>query len=92
MPPPSADSSALDRSMISDGVAKVKARIAACGDGKTKGIVKINVVVAPAGTVSSSTVTQTPDEALGKCVAGVIAKATFAKTGQGGTFTYPFVF
>jgi outer membrane biosynthesis protein TonB len=91
-PPASGDGSALDRSMISDGITKVKSAIAACGDGKMKGVVKVKVVVAPAGTVSSSTVTQTPDEALGTCVAGVIAKATFAKTGQGGTFTYPFVF
>jgi len=88
-----ADETALDRSMISDGITKVKAAVSACGNGnKTKGIVKIKVVVAPAGTVSSSTVTQTPDEALGKCVAGAISKATFAKTGQGGTFSYPFVF
>src|ERR1043165_4572252 len=39
-------SGGLDRSMISDGIAKVKAAISACGDGKTKGIVKIKVVVA----------------------------------------------
>ena len=37
-------------------------------------------------------VSETPDAALGACAAGVMRKATFAKTQNGGTFTYPFAF
>ena len=78
--------------MITDGITKVKTAIAACSDGKTKGVVKITVSVAPAGTVTSAKVTQTPGDALGACVAGAVSKATFARTTQGGSFSYPFVF
>lgn len=85
----------LDRSMITAGIAKVKAKIAACGTGanaSAKGTVKIKVDVAPAGTVTTASVVSAPSHALGACVAGVLKAATFAKTAQGGTFSYPFVF
>jgi outer membrane biosynthesis protein TonB len=96
--PPPYDASAaagLDRTMISDGVAKVKAKIAACGTGPNaavKGKVQIKVTVAPAGTVTSAAVVSAPAEALGACVASVMKSAAFAKTAQGGSFSYPFVF
>jgi hypothetical protein len=83
----------LDRTMISDGVDKVKARAMACGDkSPAKGQVKISVKVGPDGHVSSVTVKNTPDAGLGNCVAGVMQKATFAKTQTGGSFAYPFTF
>ena len=84
---------ALDRAMISDGVAKVKARVMACGDKSTaKGQVKVSVKVNPDGHVGSVSVKATPDPGLGSCVAGAMQKATFAKTSGGGSFSYPFVF
>lgn len=100
MPVPTAPEDAganagLDRSMITAGIAKVKAKIAACGTGPNaaiKGSVKIKVAVTPAGTVAAAEVLSAPAEALGACVANVLKTTTFAKTGQGGSFSYPFVF
>jgi TonB family protein len=84
---------ALDRSMISDGVAKVKARVMSCGDkSSAKGQVKVSVKVDPSGKVTSVTVKNTPDPGLGDCVASQMQKATFAKTQTGGSFSYPYTF
>jgi len=89
-PPPTNE---LDRAAISDGIAKVKAKVADCGKtSKAKGSVKVKVIVAKDGTVTSATIDVTPDEALGKCVAGVIKAAKFKATNSGGAFSYPFVF
>ena len=35
---------------------------------------------------------RTPDAALGACVAAAVQKASFGKTQNGGSFSYPFVF
>jgi outer membrane biosynthesis protein TonB len=79
--------------MISDGVAKVKARIMSCGDrSPAKGQVKVAVKVGPDGHVTIVTVKNTPDADLGNCVAGMMQKATFAKTQTGGSFAYPYTF
>jgi len=84
---------ALDRSMISAGVAAIKARATACGDRSAKkGIVKVSVKVNPDGSISSVTVKETPDPALGSCVASAMQKARFAKTQNGGSFGFPFPF
>ena len=83
----------LDRTMISDGVNKVKARVMACGDkSPAKGQVKVSVKVGASGSVESVTVKTTPDAALGNCVAAAMQKASFARTTNGGSFGYPFVF
>jgi len=83
----------LDRTMIVEGIGKVKARVLACGDKfSATGVVKVTVAVDPAGQVSSATIKATPDPALGSCVADVIKQATFAKTRTGGTFSFPFPF
>jgi outer membrane biosynthesis protein TonB len=83
----------LDRAMISDGVAKVKARVMSCGDkSPAKGQVKVSVKVSPDGHVSGVTVKNTPDVGLGNCVAGQMQKATFGKTQSGGSFSYPYTF
>jgi predicted Zn finger-like uncharacterized protein len=83
----------LDRAMIADGVAKVKPRVTGCsGKSPAKGIVKVSVRVGPDGHVTGVTVKETPDGALGDCVAGIMQKATFAKTQNGGSFAYPFPF
>ena len=83
----------LDRGMIQDGVGKVKAKVQSCGDkSPAKGQVKVSVKVGPDGHVTSVSVKNTPDDALGNCVAGVMQKATFPKTQSGGSFAYPFTF
>jgi serine/threonine-protein kinase len=83
----------LDRAMISDGVAKVKARVMSCGDKSTaKGQVKVSVKVGPDGQVTAVTVKNTPDAGLGNCVASMMQKATFIKTQSGGSFSYPYTF
>jgi hypothetical protein len=85
---------ALDKQMITTAMGKVKAAVIRCGEQHTdvKGIVKIALVVAGDGHVTSATVAEAPDPALGECVAGVVRKASFATTETGGTFTYPFKF
>jgi hypothetical protein len=84
---------ALGRTEVKEGIDKVRARALGCGDGTSvKGQVKVAVKVNPDGTVASVTVKETPDEALGACVAGVVKTATFARSQTGGSFTYPFSF
>jgi TonB family protein len=84
---------ALDRSMISTGIGNVKARVTSCGDkSPAKGKVKVHVKVDGSGKVSNVTVETSPDAALGACVAAAVQKASFAKTQNGGSFSYPFVF
>ena len=84
----------LDRASISAGIASVKPKVLECGKqaSDVKGKVKIKVTVAPAGTVTSATISDTPDEALGACVCGAVKTAKFGATKNGGTFSYPFAF
>jgi TonB family protein len=83
----------LDRSMISAGIANVKARVETCGSkSPAKGKVKVKVSVSGDGRVTNVSVETTPDPALGACVAAAVQKASFAKTQSGGSFSYPFVF
>ena len=83
----------LDRSMISTGIGNVKARVTSCGDkSSAKGKVKVHVKVGGDGKVSNVTVESSPDAGLGSCVAAAVQKASFSKTQNGGSFSYPFVF
>jgi outer membrane biosynthesis protein TonB len=71
----------------------VKTKVMACGDKTSaKGSVKVVVKVNGDGSVDSAQVKGAPDATLGTCVAAVMQSATFAKTRNGGSFTYPFVF
>ena len=71
-------------------MAAVQPRAAACsGKSSAKGDVKIGVKVGPDGSVKSTTVKAAPDAALGDCVAAAVKKASFPKTQNGGSFTYP---
>ena len=84
---------ALDRSMISSGIGSIKGKATACGDrSSAKGVVKVHVKVEGSGKVSSVSVSQTPDPALGACVAAAVQKASFQPTQNGGSFSYPFPF
>ncbi len=81
------------KTLIRIGVERFRAQVIRCGEqSAAKGTVSLAVVVKPDGVVQSVTVSATPDAALGECAAGVMRKATFAKTQSGGSFTYPFVF
>jgi molybdopterin adenylyltransferase len=92
-PPVAAGPIELDKTLIRIGVERFRPQIIRCGEqGTTKGTVKLSVVVRADGMVDSVTVAETPDAALGNCAAAVMRKATFAKTQNGGSFTYPFEF
>jgi len=83
----------LDRTMVKEGIERMKPRVIACGDKTpTKGTVKLSITVGADGSVSDASVIEAPDAALGACVAGVLKRATFGKTINGATFVYPFVF
>ena len=83
----------LTKADISAGVGKISAKATACGaKSSAKGKVTVSVKVSGGGTVTSVTVKESPDPALGSCVASAMQKATFAKTKNGGSFSYPFRF
>lgn len=83
----------LERSAISIAIASVRPEIVACAARSTKtGTVKLHVRVGPDGRVTSVTVDQTPDDALGGCVASAVRRAVFEPTLNGGSFSYPFIF
>ncbi len=83
----------LDKSMVKAGIEKVKPRVVACGEkGGIKGTVKVAMTVDAEGNVKTASVTESPDQALGNCVAAALKNAKFGKTVNGGEFTYPFVF
>jgi TonB family protein len=83
----------LDRAMVKAGVETIRPKVVACGEkAGVKGTVKLAVVVDPEGAVKSVTVTESPDQALGECVASAMRNARFAKSIKGGEFVYPFAF
>ena len=84
----------LDRAAISSGISKVKPKVQECGKASpdVKGKVKVKIVVAPAGSVTTASIVDTPDDSLGQCVATAVKTAKFSETKNGGTFSYPFVF
>ncbi len=83
----------LDRPMVKAGVETVKPKIVTCGEQHAaKGTVKVSVVVADVGTVKKVSVVESPDSALGECVAAAMRNAKFGKSARGGEFVYPFVF
>jgi TonB family protein len=83
----------LDKTMITTGLAKAKAAVIRCGEQHpAQGIVKIALVVGGDGQISSATVAESPDPALGECVVAAVNKVSFPKTENGKTFTYPFKF
>jgi TonB family protein len=83
----------LDKDMMTAGVSKVQGKAQSCGgQSSAKGVVKVSIKVGADGRVTGVTVKQTPDPALGSCVAAAVQRATFAKTQNGGSFTYPVSF
>jgi hypothetical protein len=89
--PVKADS--LTRADISEGIAKIKPAVSACGSklpdgGKVLAKVEVNAK----GTVTNVMIAQTPAPAAGACVAAAVQKAAFRETNRGGVFSYPFTF
>ena len=90
---PNALPDTLDKAAVKAGVADVKPAVQQCGEEHyAKGEVKITLTVNGAGKVTDATVSATPDQTLGNCVADALKRATFAKTTNGAVFTYPFMF
>jgi hypothetical protein len=90
---PVAGATGLSRTDISWAISYVKDKVKACGtQHPAKGVVKVHVKVRPDGTVSDVSISQTPDAALGDCVADVLRAAKFPKSDDGGSFNYPFIF
>jgi TonB family protein len=84
---------ALDKAMVKAGMEKVKPKVVSCGEKiAVKGTVKLAITVAPAGTISDISVESSPDAALGACVMAAVKRATFGKSVNGASFTYPFAF
>lgn len=81
----------LTRSDITTGINKVRSGVTGCSS-KGSGEVKVTVKVDGSGSVGDVSVKSAPNAALGTCVANAVKKAKFAKTQDGATFTYPFVF
>ncbi|MEO8703122.1 MAG: hypothetical protein ABI867_23960 [Kofleriaceae bacterium] len=83
----------LDQTAVREGVMKVKQRVGQCVEKfPAKGTVKTKVVVDGSGRVTVVVIEETPDAALGRCVAAVLKSATFTKSRDGITFRFPFVF
>ncbi len=83
----------LDKMQVREGIEPMKPVVITCGEkAAVKGMVKIALEVAPDGSVTSATVSESPDAGLGNCVAGALRKVHFAKTHDGASFVYPFVF
>jgi TonB family protein len=83
----------LTRAMIAEGIRRVTPNVMYCGiEFRVSGNVKIRLQVSTDGTVANVTVLEAPDAALGACAAQATRKAKFARTRNGGTFSYPWVF
>jgi hypothetical protein len=83
----------LDRAMVRAGIDTIKPRVVKCGEQSgVAGTVKIGVTVTAEGVVRGTEVKETPEAALGACVASALRTAKFGASVEGGTFTYPFVF
>jgi eukaryotic-like serine/threonine-protein kinase len=82
----------LEPSMVSEGLASVRANIAQdCGiDQELHGNVTFHVVVAPDGVVDS--ITAAPASLLGRCVIGKLQRVKFTVTQRGGAFDKTYVF
>jgi len=93
-PPASADGlpEALDRAAITAGIDPIRPAIKACGTSNIKGKVTIAVKVGPDGQPTDVNVVESPDAALGSCVAKAMQQARFSATKAGGSFRLPFVF
>jgi molybdenum cofactor biosynthesis protein B len=83
----------LDKTMVKAGIEPIKPRVIGCGEkAGVKGTVKIAVTVSPEGAITTASVADSPDAALGQCVLAAMRNAKFGKSVNGASFTYPFAF
>lgn len=83
----------IDRESVTKAIAPVKPQLVVCGEQSGKaGTVKVVATVTTDGHVSGVTIAETPDPALGNCVAAVVKTLTFPATAAGATFSYPIVY
>lgn len=83
----------IDPATITAGITRVKPDVAACRTSSpTRGTVKLAVTVGADGRVAGISIKTAPDRTLATCVAAAVQNALFARTRNGGTFSYPFVF
>jgi molybdenum cofactor biosynthesis protein B len=81
----------LSRGMIAAAIEPIKPRAQQCADG-TPSYAKLRVTVGSDGRVTSTMILEASESGFGQCVMNAVREATFAKTQNGGTFTYPFSF
>ncbi len=95
-PPPPSDTglpASLTKPAISAGLATVQRTAMACGaSSAARGRVLIAFKITGSGAVDRATVKESPDPALGACVAAAVRKAAFARTQTGGAFQFPYRF
>jgi predicted Zn finger-like uncharacterized protein len=81
----------LDRAAITTGLATISAQ--RCGGASAAtGMVKAQLKVSPAGTVTAVNVQSSPDAALSACIVEQGLKGRFKATQRGGTFSYVWRF
>ena len=84
---------AIERNIIRSAISSVRPAVKHCGElYPGRGTVKLFLHVRPNGAVESVSVTSSPAQLLGQCVADAAAKARFARTLKGGALKYPFRF
>lgn len=95
-PPAPPDSASLppapSRVDIQNAMKQIKPAILECTRADTKGILKLTIKVGGDGKVTSVVVQQSPDAAIDRCVVDAVKQQPFARSQNGVTFTYPFVF
>jgi len=83
----------LGRAAIAAAIRRVRPRVVRCNTYyKAKGRVSLRIHITPQGRVSSASVTSTPHNGLGRCVAAVVRTARFPRSRHGANVVYPFVF
>lgn len=87
--PPSPPAAPLDGDLVHAGMSKVRAQLAACGNGFT-GAVKVQLEITPAGTVKNLSISPS-GLAFEGCLKSVLGSAKFAAS-SGGRVSYPISF
>jgi TonB family protein len=78
---------------IRKGMDSVRRAVTSCGASHAGGgQVKLSIKVGSDGEIASVSVKESPNDALGRCVASAARKASFPESQKGITFSYPFIF
>jgi hypothetical protein len=91
--PTVAKTDVLTRADVTNGIAKVRPAIEACGDNAPEGgSFTAKVEVNAKGTVTNVLITKPSNDSFAACAKVALEKATFRATANGGAFSYPFTF